>query len=47
MVVRVFAAHAIALPDVEACMATLSESCSARDVGSLVLALKLAPEPDR
>jgi FlaA1/EpsC-like NDP-sugar epimerase len=40
--VRVFTAQSIDLPDVGACLSTLRESCAARDVGSLILALKTA-----
>jgi FlaA1/EpsC-like NDP-sugar epimerase len=40
--VRVFAAHAISQPDTSACLALLRESCAARDVGSLIFALRTA-----
>jgi FlaA1/EpsC-like NDP-sugar epimerase len=40
--VRVFASHPIEQPDVKACLATLRDSCSTRDAGSLITALKRA-----
>jgi FlaA1/EpsC-like NDP-sugar epimerase len=40
--VRVFAAHALQCPDIEACLDTLREGCAARDVTSVVSALKTA-----
>jgi FlaA1/EpsC-like NDP-sugar epimerase len=40
--VRVFAAHSVRCPDIEACLDTLREGCAARDVTSVVNALKTA-----